>query len=187
MDLSLAEAARLLGKSDRQVRYLVKQEQLPARKVAGQWRIRREDLPLSPGQERAEAVKRERAARIALEVLQPDGEEVSKRRFSVRELRTVRHGAPLYRSLRESLGPEHPAVTALGEALMLVACGCHTFHAREKVAFYGRAREELSRATMALLLEDGEACLAAVEQLEEQLLPTLGGLIRNAERRGATR
>lgn len=55
--LSLADAAALLGKSRRQVRYMIQQGRLPARKVAGRWVIEREELPLSRGQERAVARK----------------------------------------------------------------------------------------------------------------------------------
>jgi excisionase family DNA binding protein len=74
MNLSLSEAARLLGKSDRQVRYLITSGKLSARKVDGRWAIRREDLPLSPGQEKAARQKTERAARLALELLDPDAD-----------------------------------------------------------------------------------------------------------------
>ena len=57
MDLSLAEVARLLGKSERQVRYLIVQGKLPARKVGRKWSVRRQDLPLSDGQKKAAAQK----------------------------------------------------------------------------------------------------------------------------------
>ncbi len=52
MKLSLSEAARLLNQSERQVRYLIRQGKLRARKADGRWIIRREDLPLSEGQEK---------------------------------------------------------------------------------------------------------------------------------------
>lgn len=188
MDLSLAEAARLLGKSERQLRYLVKTGKVPAQKVAGRWRLVREELPLSEGQERAERIKSQRAARIAQEVLQPDAHGPAvQRRFSVRELAAYREGAPLYRSLAAELGAEHPAAVCLREALMLLACGCHEFHARGKAAYYGRAREQVSRAVMGLLLEDEEARGGLAEHIEQSVLPALGGLIRRAERRGRGR
>ncbi len=53
MDLLLSEAARLLDKSESQVRYMIKSGRLAARKVDGRWRIRREDLPRTAGQLRA--------------------------------------------------------------------------------------------------------------------------------------
>lgn len=183
MDLTLAEAARALGKSDRQVRYLIRCGRLPARKVDGRWRIQREDLPLSEGQRRAEEIKKERAARIALEVLQPAVDQPPGKRFSVQELRAYREGAPLYRALTSRLGDDHPAVACLREALMLLACGCHEFHGRKKAEYYARSREQLSRTAMALLLVDEEAGVPAVRQLEQSILPAIGGLIRQAERR----
>jgi len=188
MELSLAEAARLLGKSERQLRYLVKTGKIRARKIEGRWRLARKDLPLSPGQARAEESKQRRAARIALEVLQPEGPSAEpRRRFSVRELAAYREGAPLYRSLAAELGPDHPAALSLREALMLLACGCHEYHASAKVAYYGRAREQVSRAVMGLLIEDGEGREGLAVRIEQSVLPALGGLIRQAERRGRRR
>ena len=184
MELSLAEAARLLGKSDRQVRYLIRCGRLAARKLDGRWRIKRQDLPLSEGQRRAEEHKKERAARIALEVLQPAGEQAPGKRFSVQELRAYREGAPLYRDLVARFGHRPPPVVFLREALMLLACGCHEFHARKKAELYARSREQLSRTTMALLLENEQASGAAVRPFEQSILPAIGGLIRQAERRG---
>jgi excisionase family DNA binding protein len=188
MELSLAEAARLLGKSERQVRYLIKTGDLAARKRDGHWRIQREDLPISDRQEAAAQHKAERAARLALEVLQArEGQPGSPRRYSVRELRAYQEGAPLYRELVGATGPDHPAAALLREALMLLACGCHEFQAREKAAFYSRAREQASRAVMTLLLEDTESCRGLVDRFEVTLLPAIGGLIRQAESRGRGR
>ena len=188
MDLSLAEAARLLGKSERQVRYLIKTGDLAAQKKDGHWRIRREELPFSERQEAAAQHKAERATRLAMEVLQPrDGQQGAARRYSVRELRAYQEGAPLYRELVGATGPAHPAAELLREALMLLACGCHEFQAREKAAFYSRAREQASRAVMALLLEGDEARRGLIDRFEVALLPAIGGLIRQAENRGRGR
>jgi len=183
MNLSLTETARLLNKSDRQVRYLIMHGGLEARKVDGRWVIRREDLPLSEGQTRAATQKQERAARLAMEVLQPDGESKGSKRYSVRELRAFQEGAPLYRELISAAGADHPAAALLREALMLLACGYHEFDDRNKAAFYARSREQASRAAMALLLEDEEARRDLIDRLETSLLPAIGGLIRHAERR----
>ncbi len=183
MEVSLTEAARLLNKSDRQVRYLIKGGRIPARKVDGRWAIRRADLPLSDGQRKAASQKQERAARLAMEVLQPDGEPKSPKRFSVRDLRAFREGVPLYRELISGAGVDHPAAALLREALMLLACGFHEFESRNKAAFYARAREHASRAATTLLLEDEEGRRDLVERLETALLPAIGGLIHHAERR----
>ena len=50
MELSLSEVATVLGKSERQVRYLIKTERLKASKQGGRWSIHSEDLPLTAEQ-----------------------------------------------------------------------------------------------------------------------------------------
>jgi excisionase family DNA binding protein len=60
VDLSLPEAAALLGQSLHQVRYLIRTARLPAKKVSGQWRVRREDLPRGEAQAQAADRKVER-------------------------------------------------------------------------------------------------------------------------------
>jgi excisionase family DNA binding protein len=60
MQLSLQQAAERLGKSVRQVRYLIQTGALPAQKSGGRWLIAAADLPLSEGQ-RAALERRERA------------------------------------------------------------------------------------------------------------------------------
>jgi len=186
MELSLTEAARLLGKSERQMRYLIQEARIPGRKVHGHWVIRREDLPLSEGQVQAARQKTERAARLAEEILRPE-EEGSPKSHSIRQLRAYQVGAPLYRDLVEKTGADHPATGLMREALMLLACGYHEFESHGKAEHYGRARQQASRAVMALLIEDEESHRGLVERLETSFLPALGGLIHQAERRGRRR
>ncbi len=186
MDLSLSEAARLLGKSDRQVRYLIREGKLKARKDSGRWIVRREDLPLSGGQERAAKQKRQRAAQMAEEILRPEGAD-AKNKYSIRNLRAYREGSEIYRQLTADAGADHAATTGMRESLMLLACGYHEFQAETKADFYARARQEASRVTMALLLEDEEAHREKVERLENGFLPALGGLVNQAEKRGRGR
>ena len=65
MELTVRDAARILGKSERQVRYLIQTGRLSANKRDGQWKISRDDLPRSKGQQRAERHKAERASDVA--------------------------------------------------------------------------------------------------------------------------
>lgn len=187
MELSLSEAARLLGKSDRQVRYLIRSGRIPARKHDGHWIIQREDLPLSDGQVRAERQKAERATRLAAEILRPDaGAAGAKKSYSVRETRAFEEGGPLYHDLKAETGAEHPAAVFLRESLMLLACGYHEFDAPKKAEIYSQARHQASRATMALLLDD-EPHQELVARFETSFLPALGGLIHQADRRSRRR
>ncbi len=84
MDLSLSEAARLLGKTDRQVRYLIQTGKIPAHKKGSRWIVRRDDLPLSPGQLTAAKQKTERAGRLAEEILRPDAKADGEKKTATR-------------------------------------------------------------------------------------------------------
>jgi RNA-directed DNA polymerase len=66
MQLTIEEAAARLGKSPRQVRYLIQTNRLAARKFGGSWVIESENLPLSEGQTQA-LERRERQLRSAVE------------------------------------------------------------------------------------------------------------------------
>ncbi len=183
MDLLLSEAARLLDKSESQVRYMIKSGQLPARKADGRWRIRREDLPRSAGQLRAAEKKLARAADLAAEVLKPNVARSGKKRLSLHSLRAMEDGAEIYRELVAKLGTDHPAAVQLHEALLLLSCGYYEYSSPEKAAFYGQARQHASRAAGELLLHGEASHESLLGRLEETFMPALGGLVNRAERR----
>jgi excisionase family DNA binding protein len=183
MELTVQDAARILGKSERQVRYLIQTGRLPATKREGQWKISRSDLPRSPGQERAEQSKTGRADEVAAAVLDlGHGSEGSKNKsWTVDRLHAVRHGEPLYRDCVEQLGTEHEATRRLRAALMLIGCGFFEYDAARKAARYSAARDCVSRAVIALLL-DTEPRQDLLGRMQKDLLPPIGGLIRSAQR-----
>lgn len=186
MKLSLADVARLLGKSERQVRYMVKTGRLKGEKDGVHWVFERDALPLSAGQERAKEIKASRALAIAQEVLgpaaaRPDAAE----RMSVRQLSAMTEGLRVHADIREALGDSHPATEHIRAALEMVGLGFHAFHGREKATHFGLAREHASRAVIALMLHGGEADDLA-DAVESNLIPAIGGLVRRAERRGRT-
>ncbi|HRC85320.1 MAG TPA: helix-turn-helix domain-containing protein [Thermoanaerobaculia bacterium] len=90
MNLSLSEAATALGKSERQVRYLIAQGHLPATKQGGRWQVDSSELPLSEG--RRQALEGQLgAARTAVEralapLAKAVGAPAERRSFSVRDL-----------------------------------------------------------------------------------------------------
>ena len=181
MELTVQEAARILGKSERQVRYLIRTSKLPASKRDGQWRISRGDLPSRPGQERAQQLKAERATEVAAVVLGLGEHSRSKKTWTIDRLHAVRQGQPLYHKCIDQLGAEHEATRKLRAALMLISCGFFEYDAKRKVARYSAARDCLSRAVMVLLL-DSKTWDELLGPLQTDLLPTLGGLIRRAQR-----
>jgi excisionase family DNA binding protein len=183
MELSLTDAARLLGKSPRQVRYLIKNGKLTATKDGARWRIQSEDLPLSEGQLRARARKAQDARDLVEQALGPHG-RLADKRYSVRDLRAFQAGAPLLPRLTEALGTDHPATTALRDALVALAQGCHRYHDTDKRDAYHLAREHASRATALVLLSGQDAATDLADGLEHQLMPAITGLVRRTERPG---
>ncbi len=79
MELTIKETADLLGKSERQVRYLIQRGVVPAQKIHGRWRIPKETLELTSGMKRARAHKKHRAEAIVDEVLHSQGHRTRKR------------------------------------------------------------------------------------------------------------
>lgn len=184
MELSLTDAARLLGKSERQVRYMVKTGRLEGRKDGARWVFERDALPLGPGQERAREIKASRALAIAQEVLGPAASRSAPlERMSVRQLSAMIEGLRVHAEIREALGSAHPATEHVRASLELVGLGFHAFQGREKASHFGLAREHASRAVVALLLQGGDAESLA-DAVEAHLIPAIGGLVRRAERRG---
>jgi excisionase family DNA binding protein len=145
MQLGIEEAAKRLGKSARQMRYLIQTGQLPAKKTGGRWLIEAQDLPLSEKQ-RAAIDRREKALRGAVERGLGLGEE-TPRRYSVRDLKAFQIALPLYRQACELLGAEHAAVNALRESLVVLSRGCHRYAHDDKADAYRNARDAASLAS----------------------------------------
>ena len=150
MQLTLDQAAIRLGKSVRQVRYLVQTGKLSARKVGSRWLIESDDLPQSSEQQ-ATHQRKERQLRAAVErgLELPTGP--GRARHSVRDLKASQIALPIYRQLVAALGHDHRATRALLEAIEQLARGCHRFDYRNKAAAYREAREQASVAITALL------------------------------------
>jgi hypothetical protein len=190
MKLSLAEAATALGKSERQVRYLIKTGRLSAAKQGGQWAIDSADLPLTEAQ-RQRLAERLRGAREAFDKgLDPATKAVAagdaRRQFSVTDLAAFRVAMDIYRDLKKDLGKEDPACLHLGAALVQMACGCHSFQPTDKVGRFTAARELAATAVAELLLaaEEGDRPgRSLAERLEQELIPKLGGLVAAYEKK----
>lgn len=192
MKLSLSEAATVLGKSLRQVRYLIKTGRLAAAKDGGSWSIESSSLPLTEEQRQA-LVTRMTAAREALsQALAPAdkvaGGEGEKRHYTVKDLAAFQAGRALYREAEQILPPDHPACRLLRAALALVARGCHNFHPGEKVRRFVQARDLAATALTELLLpggQDGERLGALADRLEQELIPKISGLVAALERKSS--
>lgn len=178
MKLSLAQAATVLGKSERQVRYLIKTGQIPAVKVSGRWQVEDTALPLSAEKKQAIALRVE-AARASFDKAIAPAKAATKSVYSVTNLVAFRCGHELYREL-EKESPDDPALALLFTSLEEITRGCHSFHPREKCRHYLEARGKIATVLTHLLLA-GRTQLA--KRLESELLPKLSGLIAGCERR----
>lgn len=191
MHLSIAETASLLGRSQRQVRYLIKTEQLKAVKEGGRWRIKSRDLPLTDVQRQALA-ERSQVARATFERgLEPAaraaGAEETTRRYSVTDLFAFQAGEEIYRAACSELGIADPVIGRLYAALELVTRGCHCYHPSEKARRFTEAREEIAAAVAELLLRGDdrqEVRRQLAIRLEQEVIPKLAGLVASYEKRG---
>lgn len=196
MHLTLAEAASLLQKSERQLRYMIQLGTLKADKQGKRWLIPRDQLPLTSPVIEAEARRTDAvattataaaanpaAARVVEDVLQsPPAPGV---RYSVRSLQAWRVLEPLHRELRARLGDEAPAVLALRRALRQLAHGCHRFFRDDKATAYRAARDDVSDAVFHLLIDGVADVDEVVDRLENDALAALAGLLRRYEPRHA--
>ncbi|MFO1054017.1 MAG: helix-turn-helix domain-containing protein [Planctomycetota bacterium] len=190
MLLTLTEAAVRLGKSERQVRYLVQQGKLHAEKRGGRWLIELdESLATEPtGSPQAAARHRKQAAlRTAVDAaLQTDADsEEPRRRYTLRNLKAFQIALPILRRARNSLGEEHSVPRSLAAVLDRLAIGCHRFERSEKAAAYQQARDLAASAVADLLVlePDHADANALVDAIELELMPAFAGLLRRVDRR----
>lgn len=181
MQLTLDEAATQLGKTVRQVRYMIQQGKLPAKKVGGRWFIASKDLPKS-AQKADVADRKQRGLRRVVD----DALDLppSPRRYSVTDLKAFQVALPLHERCEAAMGADHPATREMRRVLMLLSRGCHRFKRTDKAAAYDEARDAASAAVCELVLagDDGEASQVR-EGIEQDLMAALAGLLRRLDGR----
>ncbi len=190
MELSLSEAADLLGKSVRQLRYAIKKNELPARKKGGRWVIDSEVLPLSNAQRTAAAMRLKNLQDAADEAISPVGRSVGKvkkgRYYSVRDLRAYKSGIIIYKETSLRLGEEHPASRLLEDSLTALCRGCHEYQPNNKSLHYNEARKAAASAVIQLLIKNGADESMRIEfadRIEQDYIPFLSSLVRSTEKR----
>ena len=199
MHATLAEAAALLHKSERQLRYMMQQGKLTGVRVGNRWMIPRDQLPVDGRSIESDARRADRAtelvgdaaraaapehvrraARVAEDVLQaaPPGA-----RFSVRSLQAWRVLSPLHREVVVRLGAEAPASQALRRALRHLTLGAHRFFREDKANAYRAARDDVSESVFHLLIEDVPDADPWLDRLENDAMAALTGLLRRYDQR----
>ena len=179
MEVTLEEAAARLGKNVRQVRYMVSQKTLPARKQGRRWLISEEALPTSSKQKSVAGNRRHRLERKVERVLNED--DGTSRSYSVQSLRAFQTALPIYKQAENHLGMNHQAVGYLYECIEHIAMGCHRYLRNDKAAAYREARDLAARSVSALLLLGNEETRELSDTLEHELMPTLVGLLKRSE------
>ncbi len=183
MKLSLSQAAERLGKTRRQIRYMIQQGRLDARKEGGRWVVDSERLPLSDEQQQSRARQADRLRDAVEEALEPR----RTGRYSLRDLKAITVGLPLYRRCRQLLGEDAAATRELRVGLEQLAIGYHRYGWSEKRDAYRTAKDAASRAAMAILLSEEQAAAELVDEIEQELMPAISGILRRAEKRGDRR
>lgn len=184
MELTVTEAATLLGRSRRTVRAQLVRGELKGRKRGGQWRIRKADLPETAA-EIAESQDRVGALRDALEDGIPRAVKKKIGAIPLHDLDVFALGRSVLFEMRAAeLDGLADARASLADALRALAAGHHRFDRDAKLEALRRARDGVSETITRLLLLDGATDTIApwVVRLEAEALPRLAGLIRWAER-----
>ncbi len=184
MELSVREAATLLGRSPRTVRAQAARGELPAVKRGRSWFIRQQDLPLTEPQRRAVQARADEV-RACLDEALP-GRAASTpgdRRRTLADLDAFRIGADLLgamRAVQPTPGGALGAARCLEEALLCLGESVQLYEREHKLEAVERARRSLGRASAHLLI--GESAHAAVQQwllvLDTELGPRVAGWAR---------
>ncbi len=189
MELTVREAAALLGRSPRAVRAQLARGDLPAVKRGGRWRIERRHLPLTEAQRQALQAKAD-TVRQAVEEALPSrlARTPGQKSRSLADLDAFRHGARLLDELRaaddEALAEcsRRRVIRLLERALLAVAEAAQHFDRDLKLEAIHRARARLAQATAVLLLEAGipprEPVFGWVASLETEVIPAVAGFAR---------
>lgn len=189
MELTIREAAALMGVSQRTLRARAARGDIPARKRGGVWKIQRRDLPLTEGQ-RAGLQARAEQVRQAVEDALPSrlASHAGDRRRSLADLDAFR----LCLRVRQDIAQAEPtdgrqraqaeltaALEAIAEASLLYARGA-------KLDALDQARRAMGHAIAQLLIEGGippkEPEHTWLCNLEQNAVPAVAGLARWAAR-----
>jgi excisionase family DNA binding protein len=183
MELSLQEAVDILGKTRRQVLYMIEQGRLPATKIGSRWIIDRAHLQVDEEKHQRASQQQARLKAVIEEVLTAGPE----RRYTLRNLKAVQLAAPIYRQLAAHGAGWEKAATHMRMCLDQLALGCHRYDRQEKTVAYRAARDAASLASMELLLcNDVAQADPLLDAIEQDLMPAFAGLLRRSERRTGT-
>ena len=186
MELTVREAATLMGRSARTVRAQLARGELKGTRRSGRWHVQAEHLPLTAEQQKA-LQNRADSVRQAVDAVLPSRTASYKgqRRRSLVDLDAFRHGAEVLAQLRADSASDE-ITSRLEAALLSVAEAHYQYTPRLKRLALEKARAGMA-TTVGLLLLSGAGAPdhphhAAMETLEASAIPALAGLARWVER-----
>ncbi len=188
-ELTLREAAVALGRSERQVRYMIQQGSLKATKRGLQWVVASEELPLTEVQRREVRERIDRATEAmgrGLEGAKKVGAKDENRKpYSVTALRVFLTAEELHGLIAREVGADSDATRAVHSILVALAQGCHAFHPREKGDHFSRARDLAAACFVDLRLggASSESRAALALRVEEELVSSISRLLASNDRR----
>ena len=192
MEISVREAASLLGRSRRTVRAQLARGEIAGRKRGGHWRIDRRHLPLTADQHRA-LQKRAERVRGAVEAALPSRSATHRadRSRSLVDLEAFRLGAAVLHDLRQHPQAlpeaEHARIASVLERSLLdLAESSLQFDRDAKRQALHRCRAKLAEAVGLLALVSSVTPNASangwMQRLEKEMLPALAGFARWVDR-----
>ncbi len=198
MDLTVREAAVVLGRRPRTVRAQLARGELPGKKRGGRWRVDDRELPLSEAQRRALQRKADRVRRVVEDAL-PSRMATSRgqRSRSIADLDAFRRGAEVLAEMRRDCqvldGAARERAAAMAEeGLLAFSEGVMLFDREHKLEALKRARSNLARCAAVLLLAGGippaDPVFGWVRAIESEVIPAVAGFARWADgRKGGRR
>ncbi len=196
MEVTIREAAQIVGRSTRAVRNMAQSGRVKARRVGRRWMVDRESLNSvlgpAPDVRRTQVAELREKLNQSLDRATPTPPETSQRSYySVRQLDACTVACVALQQLAELEAEPRQALAeaeaALREFLRALTESVHQFHPELKIKCLLRARSHACTALADLIaydtVHDTPAITALADRIEGVLLASLTGLIRHAERR----
>ena len=188
MELSIREAAAILGRSQRTLRSQVARGEIPGVKRGRSWFIKREHLPLTESQ-RAALQSRAGDVREAVEAQLPSrmATWAGDRKRRLADLDAFRLAASVHAELTTEADPASAAAAVLlHDALLHLAEADFVYERATKLTAVDRARSGVGRAAATLLLAGpippGDPVHHRVLALEDHVMPSLAAFARQVAR-----